>query len=278
MDPAQLTDDELDALAQQLAGRLPTGTHGDRVILSRRQFAAASAGVLSTGALMALGVDAASAQAAGQIGTSSERVDIFANEIDALTFTPDQLGTTSDRTDVYANTLDATSLQFDQVGSSSDRVDVFANTVNTGKADIDGETFIKANRSSAIAGAASGTWHDIADSEIEDNLGEQDSSFNINPDETGWYQIQIRVLIGSAASGDELILGVRNVDTSSIVSNGVHQWFTASGNDGRAAVVTVFLSSGTNYRVQIINKDSSFDLRGVASAVGYTVTREVVHP
>lgn len=83
MDPRDLSDDDLDQLAQQLAGRLPSGTHGDRVVLSRRQFALAASGVLSAGALMALGVDEASAQAAaGQVGTSSDPVDAFAYTLD----------------------------------------------------------------------------------------------------------------------------------------------------------------------------------------------------
>jgi hypothetical protein len=83
MDPRDLSDDQLDQLAQQLAGRLPTGTHGDNVVLSRRQFALAASGVLSAGALTALGVDEASAQAAaGQVGTASEPVDAFAYNLD----------------------------------------------------------------------------------------------------------------------------------------------------------------------------------------------------
>jgi len=82
MDPRDLSDDQLDQLAQQLAGRLPTGTHGDRVVLSRRQFALAASGVLSAGALTALGVDEASAQAAGQVGTASEPVDAFVYDLD----------------------------------------------------------------------------------------------------------------------------------------------------------------------------------------------------
>ncbi|RAW44067.1 hypothetical protein DQW50_16210 [Halorubrum sp. 48-1-W] len=81
MDPAQLSDDQLDDLATKLAPRLPTGTHGDRVILSRRQFAAAATGTLGAGALMALGVDPASAQAAGQVGTASEPVDAYAYDL-----------------------------------------------------------------------------------------------------------------------------------------------------------------------------------------------------
>lgn len=82
MDPTDLSDDQLDQLAQQLAGRLPTGTHGDRVVLSRRQFAAAATGTLGAGALMALGVDEASAQAAGQQGTASSPNDMFAYNLD----------------------------------------------------------------------------------------------------------------------------------------------------------------------------------------------------
>ena len=78
MDPTDLSDDQAAQLATQIAPHLPTGTHGDRVVLSRRQFAAAASGVLSTGALVALGVDEASAQAAGQVGTASSPVDMVA--------------------------------------------------------------------------------------------------------------------------------------------------------------------------------------------------------
>jgi hypothetical protein len=78
MDPTQLTDDQASQLADQIAPHLPIGTHGDRVVLTRRQFAAAATGTLSAGALMALGVDEASAQAAGQVGTSSSPVDVYA--------------------------------------------------------------------------------------------------------------------------------------------------------------------------------------------------------
>jgi len=81
MDIDSLTDDELDQLASKLAGRLPTGTHGDRVVLTKRQFMGAATGVLSAGALMALGVDEASAQAAGQVGTSSSPVDVEAYDV-----------------------------------------------------------------------------------------------------------------------------------------------------------------------------------------------------
>jgi len=75
MDPTDLSDAQLDQLADQLAGRLPSGTHGDRVVLSRRAFAAAVGGTLGASGLVALGVDPAAAQAAGQVGTSADPVD-----------------------------------------------------------------------------------------------------------------------------------------------------------------------------------------------------------
>lgn len=94
MDPTDLSDDQLDQLATQIAPHLPTGTHGGNVILSRRQFAAAASGVLSAGALMALGVDEASAQAAGQQGTASSPNDMFAYNLDV------QNGATFNGTDI----------------------------------------------------------------------------------------------------------------------------------------------------------------------------------
>ena len=81
MDPDALSDDDLDQLAHRLAPHLPTGTHGDRVVLTRRQFAAAASGVLSAGALAAVGVDEASAQAAGQQGTASSPNNMFAYDL-----------------------------------------------------------------------------------------------------------------------------------------------------------------------------------------------------
>jgi len=82
MDPTDLSDAQLDQLADQLAGRLPSGTHGDRVVLSRRAFAAAVGGTLGASGLVALGVDPAAAQAAGQVGTSADPVDAFVYDLD----------------------------------------------------------------------------------------------------------------------------------------------------------------------------------------------------
>ena len=94
MQPDRLSDEQLDELAAELAPRLPTGTHGDRVILPRRQFIAALGGTLGAGALMALGVDEATAQAAGQQGTAEEPNDMFAWDLDV------QNGATFNGTDI----------------------------------------------------------------------------------------------------------------------------------------------------------------------------------
>jgi hypothetical protein len=76
-----LTDDQLDDLAERVADRLPPGSYGDRVVLTRRQLVAAATGTLSTGALISLGVDPAAAQAAGQVGTTSDPVDVVAYSV-----------------------------------------------------------------------------------------------------------------------------------------------------------------------------------------------------
>jgi hypothetical protein len=109
MDPTDLSDAQLDQLADQLAGRLPSGTHGDRVVLSRRAFAAAVGGTLGASGLVALGVDPAAAQAAGQVGTSSDPVDAFAYNLDV------QNGATFNGTDISG----VGSFSTDTIGSYS---------------------------------------------------------------------------------------------------------------------------------------------------------------
>jgi len=84
MDIDSLTDDQLDDLASKLAGRLPTGRHGDRFVLNRRQlFTAVAGGSAGVAALVKLGIDPATAQqAAGQVGTASSPEDIYAHDLD----------------------------------------------------------------------------------------------------------------------------------------------------------------------------------------------------
>ena len=135
MQPDRLSDEQLDELAAELAPRLPTGTHGDRVILPRRQFVAALGGTLGAGALMALGVDEATAQAAGQQGTAEEPNDMFAWDLDV------QNGATFNGTDIEGvGTLSAEDLVSDYLYAGAyDASDADARLDNALTAASDGD-------------------------------------------------------------------------------------------------------------------------------------------
>ena len=78
----ELSDDERSALAAEVARELDTGRYGERFVLSRRQLLSIAGGAGGVAALTALGVDPAAAQsAAGQVGTSSEPVDVEAYDV-----------------------------------------------------------------------------------------------------------------------------------------------------------------------------------------------------
>jgi len=82
MDIDALTDDDLDQLASQLAGRLPTGRYGGQFVLSRRQLLSLAGGSAGVAGLTALGVEPAAAQsAAGQVGTGSSPENVFAYDL-----------------------------------------------------------------------------------------------------------------------------------------------------------------------------------------------------
>jgi len=85
-DAAPDTDDpdtDTSELARAVINELDTGTVvEDKIVVSRRGLTALIGAGLGTGALSMLGVEKASAQsAAGQVGTSSEPVDLEANTI-----------------------------------------------------------------------------------------------------------------------------------------------------------------------------------------------------
>jgi hypothetical protein len=76
------TDPDVSDLAHEVIQELNPGTViDDRVILSRRQVIGLATGALSLGALTGIGAESASAQAAGQVGTDSDPVDVEANLI-----------------------------------------------------------------------------------------------------------------------------------------------------------------------------------------------------
>jgi len=79
------SDADISELARQVVDELdPGSTIGDKIVLSRRQLVAIAGGGLSAGALATLGVSEAEAQtAAGQVGTSTEPVDVQAATVTA---------------------------------------------------------------------------------------------------------------------------------------------------------------------------------------------------
>lgn len=98
-------DSDVSELAQQVIRELDPGTViDDKVLLSRRQVLGLATGTLSLGALATAGADSASAQSVGSIGTSSERVDVFAQTLDvAGTLDVAQLGASGTPVDVFAS-------------------------------------------------------------------------------------------------------------------------------------------------------------------------------
>jgi len=76
---------DAEAIAREAVTQMDTGTTvGDKILISKRGLGALVGAGLSVGALGMLGVDEATAQqAAGQVGTSSEPVEVFASNIDS---------------------------------------------------------------------------------------------------------------------------------------------------------------------------------------------------
>lgn len=149
------------------------------------------------------------------------------------------------------------------------------NSVNTGKADITGETWITAYRTNVKSGIASGTWTNIADTEDEDNLNEQDSNFNINVSSDGWRWVWGYAYIDNSNSGDQIRLAVRDVDAGTIAHLGgspIYDAFAATFMTGYFTL-PVYMTSGTNYRVQAMNASSSFRMNSGA----YMVVDGVIH-
>jgi len=122
MDIDDLTDDELDALASKLAGRLPTGRHGDRIVTTRRQLLVATlGGSAGVAALVKLGIDPATAQsAAGQVGTQSSPEDVWAYDLDV------QNGAQFNESDLSGvESLSTVDAQINHIGPPGDRRDIF---------------------------------------------------------------------------------------------------------------------------------------------------------
>jgi len=150
-----------------------------------------------------------------------------------------------------------------------------ADAVSTDEADITGETFIKASRGVNSSSTSSRTWVDVATSENEDVRGEQDSSLNINPDETGDYIVSGVVIWKNINDRDRIRIAVRDVDKDLHLSPRHVEVVAGADNHWMTFYLDVELTAGTNYKVQATDDNSSFV---VGTDSEYTVKRSVVHP
>jgi len=89
----QLTDSQLDALVDDVVDRLDHGeVLDDKLVLDRRRLMQlVASGVIGIGALKELSEPAA-AQAVGQLGTSSERIDVYGETGDFAALEADEGG------------------------------------------------------------------------------------------------------------------------------------------------------------------------------------------
>jgi len=157
-----------------------------------------------------------------------------------------------------------------------------AGSVSTGEADITNETVVKArlgnNKDDGGSPFSSGSWVVMADAEVLDNLDEQDGSFNINPNESGWYSVFLRASFFDGSDQDQIRVAVRDVDSGLTVTDGLLEDWTSGSKGNIHGTVYVNLTAGTNYQIQASNNTSSFRLNGGNDKTGYDVIRGVVHP
>jgi len=132
-----------------------------------------------------------------------------------------------------------------------------SDSINTEKADITGETFIRATRGSDTSSTSSGNRKNVFDGESKDVRGEFNSSQQFVPDKDGEYEIYfIADIRGSTGAGDKIQAFLRDVTNSTNVSI-----TSADAPDSSAFVDFSFqenLTAGTKYEVQVTNNDSSF--------------------
>ena len=96
---------DIDAVADAVLERLDPGTVIDnKIILSKRQLLAIAGSGLGAGGLAALGISEASAEeAAGQVGTDTEPVDVQAWDLDVANEVTSELPMAGNNLDTVGN-------------------------------------------------------------------------------------------------------------------------------------------------------------------------------
>lgn len=151
-DAHPLTDEQLDALVDELQDRLGDSTARK---VGRR-------GVLAALGLATLGTGSASAQASGSVGTASSPVDVFGYDVDASNSFTDPAGVQhtgelADISDVGSGTG-----QWQEVNSGSNIEPIDGETIGTGSEDVD----VGSVNTSDLSGTYPGKVRVFANNEI----------------------------------------------------------------------------------------------------------------
>jgi len=87
-------------LAREVIRELEPGTIvEDKIVISRRMAILVATGTVSAGALLGYGSGTASADVVGQVGTSADRVDVFAGDVDLQTIDGNNVVSSGESTD-----------------------------------------------------------------------------------------------------------------------------------------------------------------------------------
>lgn len=93
-------DPDTEALAEAVVAELDTGTVvDDKIVISRRMAILVATGTVSAGALLGYGTGTASADVVGQVGTSADRVDVVAGDVDLQTIDGNNVVSSGESTD-----------------------------------------------------------------------------------------------------------------------------------------------------------------------------------
>jgi len=195
--------------------------------------------VAGGGVLGALTADRASAQASGQVGTSSDPVDVEAFDLNV------QDGATFNGSDIS------------NVGS--------LNTTNM--------SFVRAYLSTSKTGITADTRTNIIDSVDKDNLDDINNSYQIVVSESGEYEIEADCRV-TGGDDDAVFLELYNVDDNDVLDQ---ERFLINGSTVDAILSKTYnLTAGKAYEVTVKNANSEFDIESSSNKTELIVKQSIV--